>query len=212
MSKPEVKIKNVQGIAEAMTGMRYQTKTTGDSRADYEWDEVGDKDLKLANTLIDKGDEHAKHQRGIVVWLEINMPRYIWSELDTYTVGVIPISSESTMYTLGKEVKRGQISENMHEDAPVEILEYFTEYANKYSYSPQLLKMGLPEAWMQKRSRAFTYQTLRRLYFQRRNHRLPEWQVFVEAIKKLPYADQFITRELTYEEELELLKSKHGIS
>ena len=47
--------------------------------------------------MIKRGDEHAKTERLLIVYLGINAPRYIWSELDTYTVGVIPGSSESTM-------------------------------------------------------------------------------------------------------------------
>lgn len=58
-------------------------------------------DLALMSTLINRGDEHAKVLRGIIVYAEINAPLLIWSELDTYRVGTERLSSESTMHTIG---------------------------------------------------------------------------------------------------------------
>lgn len=37
------------------------------------------------------------------------------------------------------------------------------------------------------------YRCLRNIYFQRRNHRLQEWQVFCDWIETLPMADKLIT-------------------
>ena len=57
------------------------------------------------------------------------------------------------------------------------------------------MKENLTEGTMQKRVWMFSYQTLRRIYFQRKNHRLPQWRIFCEWIEKLPFADKFITIE-----------------
>lgn len=46
--------------------------------------DINAKDLALMETLIKRGDEHAKAIRGIIVHAEINAPRYWWSEMDTY--------------------------------------------------------------------------------------------------------------------------------
>lgn len=126
-------------------------------------------DLALLQKLILSGDEHAKVMRGIVVWAELNLPRYIWQELDTYTVGVLPLCSESTMHCEAKGLSG-------------EELEQF--------------KSELKEGHIQKRIRAFTYQTLRRIYFQRRNHRLPTWRkIIIPWIESLPLANELITLE-----------------
>ena len=53
----------------------------------------------------------------------------------------------------------------------------------------ELIKMKEKRIWV------FSYQTLRRIYFQRRNHRLPQWRKFCEWVESLPFAKDFITIE-----------------
>lgn len=124
--------------------------------------------VELISKLVKRGDEHAKVLRGVVVWCEINAPRYFYQELDKYRIGCECLSSESTMHIQGK---------GLAEDELVE------------------MKENLTEGTMQKRVWMFSYQTLRRIYFQRKNHRLPQWRIFCEWIEKLPFADKFITIE-----------------
>lgn len=57
------------------------------------------------------------------------------------------------------------------------------------------IKALLPESYIQSRVVCLSYQTLRRIYFQRRNHRLPQWRMFCDWIKTLPFANEFITIE-----------------
>lgn len=61
------------------------------------------KDLHLMSVLVKRGDEHAKVIRGIVVYAEIEAPRFWWQEMDTYRIGAEKLSSESTMHTLGEK-------------------------------------------------------------------------------------------------------------
>ena len=124
------------------------------------------KDKELIETLVKRGDEHSKVLRGVMVWCEINAPRYWWVEMDTYRVGAERLSSESTMHIQGK---------GMPEEELVEFKEH------------------LEEGHMQKRVWMFSYQTLRRIYFQRRNHRLPQWRTFCGWIETLPLSQEFIT-------------------
>ena len=126
------------------------------------------RDINLLSTLVKRGDEHAKVLRGVMVWCEINAPRYWWVEMDTYRVGAERLSSESTMHIEGK---------GMPEEELVK------------------MKEELPEGHMQKRVWMFSYQTLRRIYFQRKDHRLPQWRIFCDWIKTLPFAEEFITIE-----------------
>ena len=50
------------------------------------------------------------------------------------------------------------------------------------------MKNELPEGTMQKRIVMLSYQTLRRIYKQRRKHRLPHWREFCAWIETLPYS------------------------
>lgn len=124
-----------------------------------------ERDLTLMSTLIKRGDEHAKVLRGIIVYAEINAPRYWWAEADTYRVGTERLSSESTMHIQGK----GMNTEDLIK-----------------------MKSELKEGTMQRRIQFFSYQSLRRIYQQRRNHRLPHWHIFCDWIKTLPFANELI--------------------
>lgn len=124
-----------------------------------------DRDLTLMSTLIKRGDEHAKVIRGIIAYAEINAPRFWWVEMDTYRIGSERLSSESTMHIQGRGMSTDELVE---------------------------MKSNLTEGTMQKRIQYFSYQALRRIYQQRRNHRLPHWHVFCDWIKTLPFADELI--------------------
>ena len=126
------------------------------------------KDKELIKTLVKRGDEHSKVLRGVMVWCLINAPRYWWQELSTYRIGTECLSSESTMHIEGKGMPEEELIK---------------------------MKEELPEGHMQKRIWMFSYQTLRRIYFQRKDHRLPQWRMFCDWIKTLPFAEEFITIE-----------------
>lgn len=199
------------GIESALMGMRYPTKSQGDSGIVNGNFVLGENDKRLVKHLLNKkekigedeyifgGDVHGKFQRAIIAWFDIDMPRYIWSELDTYVVGMSPVSSESTMYTLIKECS--QITYDMFvEHTPHKMIDAFTEtvsdleeeYGERKNIPIQIIKSALPEGWMQGRVRAYSYQTLRRIHNYRKHHRLPEWQIVCDAIEQLPLADELI--------------------
>lgn len=191
----------VGGILPSLEGMRLPTKSVGDSYYDDVSNSIilGDKDRTLAQKLISKGSVHGKFQRGITAWFEINMPRYIWSELDTYSIGVAPTSSESTMYTLLKECK--DITPDMFvEQTPEMVIRNFAAhvqilsemYGERKNIPIQVLKSCLPEGWMQKRIKSYSYQTLKGIYYYRKNHRLPEWQFICNAIEQLPFFEELV--------------------
>lgn len=130
--------------------------------------ELDEKDKKLLLTLIKRGDEHSKVLRGVMVWFEVNAPRYWLLEMDTYRIGAERLGSESTMHIQGQGLSTEELVD---------------------------MKAALPEGTMQKRIWMVSYQTLRRIYFQRKNHRLPQWQEFCKWIETLPFAKEFITIE-----------------
>ena len=122
-------------------------------------------DIHLMNALMRQGDEHAKVLRGINVWAEITAPVYWWAELETYRAGHERLSSQSTMHTDCKGLSGEELRK---------------------------AKSEIPMGKELKKIDMFSYQTLRRIYIQRKNHRLPEWHTFVDWIKTLPYAKELI--------------------
>jgi hypothetical protein len=119
---------------------------------------VGEKDINLLKKLVRAGDEHGKATRGFVFYLDISAPRYWWQEMATYRIGVECLSSESTMHNEAK----GLTGEEL-----------------------QKIKGEIKESLIQRRILMFSLQTLRRIYIQRRPHRLPEWQQFCRIIEEL---------------------------
>lgn len=136
--------------------------------------EIAVEDLELMNTLVKRGDEHAKIVRGINVWANITAPVYWWAEEETYRAGHERLASESTMHIdcrglSGKELQEAKAAIPM---------------------GKELTKVDM-----------FSYQTLRRIVAQRHNHRLPEWHQFIDWIKTLPFAQELILDGLNIEED-----------
>ena len=62
-------------------------------------DVIGERDLQLAMKLSKAGTDHRKFMRMIIVQVDINAPRYWWTEFDTYKVGTVA-NSCSTMHKI----------------------------------------------------------------------------------------------------------------
>ena len=199
---------DVWGFAGAIRGMRNAYNSHEKSDSYYEngnWCDVnfiiGDADMKLAKQLITSGDEHGKLLRMIHVQTDITLPRAIWSELDTYKFGTK--NSQSTMHKLlnnKNEITLSQFDYPAEEqtlwESVIDKLEWMRkEYLKKDStseYKNELLvraKMILPEGFLQMRTWDTNYQELRRIYFQRKGHRMPHWEEIREWIRNLPYSE-----------------------
>jgi len=127
-----------------------------------------DDELTLLSKLVLHGDDEAKSLRGLQVYYSLTAPRYFWQEFVTYRVGNEQLGSESTMHSAPK----------------FETEDDFINYKNE-----------IKEGMLQTRYFMTNYQTLRRMYFARRNHRLPHWREFCAWIETLPYAKELITKE-----------------
>lgn len=134
---------------------------------------INKKDLTLMQTLVKRGDEHAKVVRGIMVWAKITAPVYWWCEEETYRMGHERLASESTMHI----DCRGLSGEELQ------------EAKSAIPMGKELTKVDM-----------FSYQSLRKMVAQRHNHRLPEWHQFIDWIKTLPLAEDLIFVGLETEE------------
>lgn len=126
---------------------------------------INEKDLALLSTLVKRGDEHSKAIRGLIVYAEIDAPIYFYRELETYRVGRDRLSCNSTMHQQCKGLSGDELVKAKAE-----------------------MTMGT----MQKTVDMFSYQCLRNIVKQRIGHRLPEWKVFIDWVKTLPFANELI--------------------
>ena len=112
----EIRDTEVWGFKHALFGMRNPMDSWDKSDSKYwipnefmdekvcgeyiEWIpfHIGKNDMKLAQSLLCAGDEHSKFMRMIHVSANVDMPRYWWSEGDTYHFNTK--NSCSTMHKL----------------------------------------------------------------------------------------------------------------
>lgn len=158
--------------------------------------EIGEKDLKLAQTLICAGSEHRKFMRQILVSVTITAPLYWWKEFDTYKVGTVA-NSTSTMHKLastpitkdcfecGEMIYQGTIAE-----LEMNRLKYLeTKDKNEW----KKLIVNLPESWLQTRTITMNYENVLNMINHRKNHKLTEWsESFINWAKSLPYSDELL--------------------
>ena len=100
-----------------------------------------------------------------MVWAEIDAPIYFYRELETYRAGRERLSCNSTMHQQCKGLSGDELVK---------------------------AKAEMPMGTMQKTVDVYSYQCLRNIVKQRHNHRLPEWKVFVDWVRTLPYAKELI--------------------
>lgn len=134
---------------------------------------IDPRDMKLMQALVKRGDEHSKCIRGLIVYAEIEAPIWFYRELETYKIGRERLSCESTMHIDCKGLSGEELEK---------------------------AKDNIPMGKIQKTIDWFSYQTLRRIWVQRHNHRLPMWHEFCSWIESLPFANELILVGLNKEE------------
>lgn len=162
---------------------------------------VGENDKTLARKLINAGPSHRKFMRQIFVSMDITAPLYWWKEFDTYKVGTTA-NSCSTMHTIMNE--EFTVNDFSHDNMLTITKEYLEDIVSHLNGLRSLyLKTGdpeqkkkywysiiqiLPSSYNQLRTVTMSYENLRNMYEQRRNHKLDEWREFCRTIEFLPYS------------------------
>lgn len=218
-----IKIEHVEtyGWETAVRGMRNPLNSWEKSDSTWDWVEdespinpndpgmcyiVGQKDLKLMQTLIKAGSDHCKFMRMIGISMDITAPLYWWKEFDTYKVGTVA-NSCSTMHTIAKkEFTLKDFSTDKLSSDGIELMTAhiipFLEDARKWfntksaddtpedkkQYWHDMIQI-LPASYNQRRTVMLNYEVLRNQYHARKNHKLNEWHVYCHWIESLPYAE-----------------------
>lgn len=143
----------------------------------------------VALRLAGKGKGHDKFLRQMFIWLDIKAPLFWWKEMDQYRIGVTS-QSESTMHTLLKtpitqECFAYPIGENtLARLEGLRLVKDFDRLVNE-----------LPQGWLQRRIVSANYAVLRNIIEQRRNHRLPQWPLFISEIREQVVHPEFLFPE-----------------
>ena len=198
---------SVMNLENAILGARNPMNSW--DRMDSYYDEngqyvLGEQDLSLARRLCQAGSDHRKFIRQIFVSVDITAPLYWWKEYDTYKVGTVA-NSTSTMHKI--HAKPFELSDFSCDHMDAETLEqmeqlvgFLEKLRQKYlegkdkQYWYDMIQL-LPSSYHQMRTCTLNYETLRNIYFARKDHKLEEWHTFCDWIRSLPYAADLITGE-----------------
>ena len=194
----------VMNLENALRGMRNPMNSWAKSDSYYDGDDyvIGEADMDLAIRLAKSGTEHRKYLRMIFVSVDVTGPLYWWKEYDTYKVGTVA-NSTSTMHKIhSKPFGREDFSCDRMSDVALRCLdqtiEVLEERRLKYvetkdtAYWHDMIQL-LPSSYNQMRTTTLNYETLINIYYARRNHKLPEWHVYCDWSRSLPYAGELIT-------------------
>lgn len=148
----------------------------GCSRADEE------RAQKLGKAPIGSG--HDNFLKGIVVQFDLTASEKMWPELQRYHF-IDFVSSMSTMHRL--HVMDRQYNEYTAPEV-IDAFEAVVNFYNKYPTEYNFLQMiySYPSGLLLTARLTTNYQQLKTVYAQRKNHRLPEWQLFCQWIETLP--------------------------
>ena len=186
---------------------------------------VGTNDHDLMMRLVRAGDEHAKFMRMIHVSMDILAPLYWWKQADTYKVGFVTNSCSTMHKIQSKEFVWDDFSNEHLDDeyicatdnpmykigdfylpeytaADIQTLtiEAMNYYRKRYletkdkKYWWQMIQL-LPDSYNQLRTCDTNYATLRKMYHQRKGHKLDEWNDFRAWVEELPYSELITTEE-----------------
>jgi hypothetical protein len=141
--------------------------------------------LHVAKKLYNLGNGHNKFLQMMLTYWLIRMPRFWWSQFDTYRHAVQSVDSsvsqsESTMHTLLK-------SELKQYDFEGGIEPNYLIYLNGLIKEGNIekAKEALPENFLQTRLVMLNYEVLRNIIKQRKNHTLSTyWGYFISFVFK----------------------------
>ena len=173
----QVKIIEEHGYDSALRGMSYSFKDEA-IEVDPWWEVQQNKAEKRATLLAPKDGGHNGFLESITIWIDIQACRAFWSEMDRYRVGKTQ-QSGSTMHTLSK---RPPTYDDFEEGTAIAVMDAFQDVWLQAKGDINVLKMNLPEGFLQRRIVCTNYKVLRNIIAQRQGHRLKWWAVFVKEI------------------------------
>lgn len=138
------------------------------------------------------GSGHDNYLKGIVVQFDLNFTIKAWTEAERYHFFDF-VSSQSTMHCISKFDIAKQCNEYV---SPVIIKELkvlkknYQEHPTPQNYLKLLY--NVPVGFKLTARMTTNYQQLKTIYYQRKDHRLPEWREFCKWVETLPHFNTLI--------------------
>lgn len=148
----------------------------------------------------DRGSGHDNFLKGIIVQFDLCFTIKAWTEAERYHWFDI-VSSQSTMHCITKFDIRNQCYKYVDKriiDIIEEKVNYYNSIEDKSSDEAKEAYLdvlyNVPVGFQLTAGITTNYQQLKTIYYQRRNHRLPEWKEFCKWVETLPYFKELILK------------------
>ena len=205
----KVELVETFGWKAAIRGMRNPMNSWNAS--DSTLQDIGRNDRQLMQKLCKSGASHRKFLRMIHAQFDVVAPLYWWKEFETYKIGTVS-NSCSTMHKITSKCfsaedfstdrmcadkesafKYGIDAISVFNDT-LETLNYYRNaYIKEKGHNDELAKniwytiiQLLPSSYNQRRTIDTNYEVLRKMYSERKNHKLYEWREFCNKIEDFP--------------------------
>lgn len=150
-------------------------------------DEIVSTTYSLASAAVGTG--HNNFLSGIVVSFDLTMTNKMCVEWQRYHHQQI-VSSQSTMHKISKmNIDKAYISyvDNRIIDVMKEMIREYNDNKSEELYLKILYSN--PSGMLLTQRITTNYLQLKTMYFQRKNHPLPEWRIFCKWIESLPHSE-----------------------
>lgn len=184
----------VFGIRDAIEASKYAKAVDTEAVNDRLTETV----KKLGSAPVGSG--HDCFLKGIHVSFNLTFTIKAWTEAERYHFFEI-VTSQSTMH----RINQFDIEKSCVEYVDREIINRVELLKKKYNYLCKIKKAteedfyrliySVPVGFRLTARLSTNYLQLKNMYFQRRNHRLPEWKVFCEWVESLPMFKELILGE-----------------
>ena len=149
--------------------------------------------FNLAQSPVGSG--HDNWLNGIIVQFDLTFTNKAWVEAERYHF-LDFVSSQSTMHRITKfNLDKAYIEYT--DPRMIEIMQQLVAQYNADPTPDNYLKVlySNPAGFKLTAGMTTNYRQLKTIYYQRKNHRLPEWRVFTEWIETLPMFKELILNE-----------------
>lgn len=157
-------------------------------------DDFSNRDLKRFIRLGSSDGGHDNFLNTVIVNFTLTVGIKVWTEIERYKF-VNFNSSQSTMHRLCKM----EIAECTTKYADKVILERLQKLIDEYNNNPTeenflIMTRNCPVDLVLTARLSTNYRCLKNMYFQRKEHRQPEWKIICEWIRTLPLMDLILTK------------------
>jgi len=175
---------NVYGLDESIKASKYPMSVNVRECTD----EIVEKTRKLGSCAMGTG--HDNYLNGIIVQFDLTFSIKAWVEAERYHF-LDFVSSQSTMHRITKLDPNEQCNVYVVPEI-IKILERLIQRYNNDPTPENYLDVlyNVPVGYELTARMTTNYRQLKTIYYQRRNHRLPEWRLFCQWVETLPHFEE----------------------